>query len=87
MKIPNFEDMQVVTKDGFLTSEWRQILMQLFTELQKNASDEGLIAPSQPTANINQFTGIDKNGAIFYDSDTNQLKVNLNGVIKIVTVT
>jgi hypothetical protein len=85
MKVPNFEDLPVVDKAGKFTPEWKQILSELFTQMQKNLSDEGLTAPAQSTANIASLTGTEKNGAILYDSDTDQLKVNLNGVIKTVT--
>lgn len=87
MKIPNFEDIPLVNNDGKLTNEWRQILTQLFQQMQKNLSDEGLIAPSQSTANIAQLATTAKNGALFNDIDTDDLKVILNGLVKTVTVT
>ncbi len=87
MKVPNFEDIKVVNSDGLLTNEWRQIFTQLFNQMHSNLSDEGLIAPSQTTANIAQLASTEKNGALFNNSDTDSLQVILNGIVKTVTVT
>jgi hypothetical protein len=52
MNIPNFIDCKVVDEKGYFTAEYKIILQQLFTELQANASNEGLVAPTQTAANI-----------------------------------
>jgi hypothetical protein len=53
MMIPNFIDVKVVdTTTGKFTSEWGVIMQQLITQLQTNASDQGLVAPSQSNANM-----------------------------------
>ena len=87
MKVPNFENIQVVDKNGFLTNEWRQIMTELFTQMHTSLSDEGLIAPSQSTSNITQLSVAEKNGATFYDSDLHAQKVIINGIVKTFTVT
>ena len=60
-----------------------QLLIQ---EFQKNLSNEGLVTPSQPTTNISQLTN-SNNGTLVYDSTAHELKVNINGVFKVVNVT
>jgi hypothetical protein len=74
MKIPNLIDIPVVGQDGKLTDPWRQILTQLFTELQKNVSNEGFIIPQQPTANITTLSSQQSIGAILYNSDTDKFE-------------
>jgi len=70
MNIPNFSTSKVVDKDGFLTDEWQQIFMQLFSELQKNASNEGIIHPQQGSADVTRLESQKSIGAILYNSDT-----------------
>lgn len=82
---PNFIDCKIVDKDGMLTDTWKQILSQLFAQLQINYSKEGLSVPSQTTDNINQLSSSEKAGSLFYDSDSHELKVNINGSIKKIT--
>jgi hypothetical protein len=85
MNIPLFTETPLITKGGILTDTWRNIFIQLLAELNANASDEGLIPPSQSTANI-ALLDTSKVGALVYDSDTNELKVNINGTFKVVQV-
>ena len=81
MKIPNFTHEEVVNKDGHFTDTWRNIFSQLLQQLQGNFSNEnGLVTPPNTTANITQLTN--KNGAMFYDTDTHQMKVCVDGHIK-----
>ena len=77
----------IVDKDGKLTDTWRTMLHQLFNQLQTNASDEGLIAPSQKTTDITKIASDVKNGALLYDNVTHQLMVCKNGVFEKVTTT
>jgi len=88
MIIPNFVDEKIVDKNGNLSDSWKQIFSQLITQLQKNLSNEGHVVPSQGTTNIATiFADPDKSGALLYDKDTHQLKVNVNGSVKTITVT
>lgn len=41
MNIPNFENIQFVGRDMFLTDSYQNILQQLFSELQKGVGQEG----------------------------------------------
>lgn len=82
MKIPNFIDTQVIDKDGRLTPTWKQILSQLFTELQLNLSDEGIIMPQQTTANISQLNISKYIGGLVYNIDTDKAMANIAGTYK-----
>lgn len=82
MNIPNFMDAKFTEKDGTLTDEWRQMLGQLFAQLQGGLSDEGIKLPQQSASNIAQLAGSDTMGHLVYDSDTHTVKVNINGVFK-----
>lgn len=85
MNIPTFINDKFVDESGYLTDTWRNVLTQLFTELQSNASNESLVVPQQTTTDIAKLTNY--KGGLVYDSTTNQLKVNINGTFKVVTVT
>jgi len=80
MRIPNFIDTTFVSDDGKLTDTWRNILSQLFTELQKNTSVEGLVMPSQTDANIVSLGPNVANGSMLYNSDTKKPMVDVEGV-------
>lgn len=84
MNIPNFENIQFVDRQGYLTPEWQLILEQVFQALQKNLSDEGYKVPQQPTTTINQLNTAASTGALLYDSTTNQLKVNISGTFQVI---
>lgn len=85
MNIPNLEDLQFIdTSTGRLTAEGKALFGQLFRELKQKASDEGLFVPQQSTATITALNTQQSTGAFLYDSDTNELKVNINGTFKVV---
>lgn len=86
MNIPNFLNEKIVDKEGYLTAPWQNMLIQLITELQKNAGNEGLVMPSQTAANIALLTN-SSNGTLVYDSTNNIPKVNVNGTFKSITFT
>jgi hypothetical protein len=73
--IPNFEDMQVVDKDGNFTPTWKNIMSSLVTFLQKNHSQEGLVSPQQTTSNINTLSTVRSVGSMIYNTDTNQYEI------------
>jgi hypothetical protein len=85
-RFPNFFDTQFVDKQGYLTDPWRQILQQLFTQLQLNMGNEGLVAPSQTNPNMliiqNNQNAAGENtaayGTLIYNTDTNMLNVALD---------
>lgn len=82
MKVPTFIDTPVVGKDGKLTDQWKNIFMELFTQMQKNISDDGLVAPSRTSSDITAISSTDNSGAILYDQENNLLKANINGEVK-----
>ena len=79
MLIPAFDNVKFVDENGFLTPEWRSILEQLFQAMQANLSNEGLVMPSQPIANINSLTK-SANGTFIYDETDDLPKVLVAGV-------
>jgi hypothetical protein len=82
--IPNFQNVKLVNKDGTPTASAQLMFTQLFTQLQNYLSNEGLKVPLQTTANISELN-IDKStGALLYDQQTHELKVNINGEFKTV---
>lgn len=84
MNIPNFSHTPVIGKDGKFTDEWAQIIQGLLTQLNTNASEEGLHAPQQTTDNITKLNTTTSTSSFVYDKDTNQMKVNINGVFKVI---
>lgn len=86
MNIPNFENIQLVDKNGYLTEQWQNILMQLFTQLQTNLSNEGYKVPQQPTATITTLNTAQSKSALIYDETTDELKVNIAGTFRVVQV-
>jgi len=85
MNIPNFSTSQIVNKDGALTDEWQQIFMQLISELQKNASNEGVIVPQQSTTDITRLESQKSIGAILYDHVTDKFKACFKKTVGSVT--
>lgn len=83
--IPNFQSSQFVDKNGNLMPNWQITLNQLFNQLQSYLSNEGLKVPQQTTANINTLNTDKSIGVLLYDSNANELKVNINGVFKTIT--
>lgn len=87
MNIPNVPNMPITDSNGNMNAEWVNFMSQLITELQINLSGEGYKLPSQTTANINDLTDVSKStGAMIYDRDTDEFKVNIAGSWKVVTV-
>jgi len=82
INIPNFLDMQIVNQDGYLTDSAKQMFSQLFSQLQTNLSDEGILIPQQSATNITVLDNIKSKGAIIYNTNTNKAMVNENGSFK-----
>ncbi|NTU69256.1 hypothetical protein HGB13_00285 [bacterium] len=87
MKIPLFFDTEFVDiKTGRLTPFGRNLINQLLDQLQKNASDEGIVMPSLSSDNIvNLSKSVD--GTIVYDSTNNVYKGKQNGVFRTIQTT
>ena len=88
--VPNFEDHVLVGNDGKLSTEWKAILTQLFQQLAKYISNEGIKVPYQTTENINKLNTAKSIGNIIYDSDTNQFKACIkngdSGIYKVINL-
>jgi hypothetical protein len=57
---------------------------ELNVALQQNISDNGLVTPSQTTVSITDLAAVMPDGTSWVDSDTNELKIKLGGIIKVV---
>lgn len=96
MNIPNLPVSPLVDKDGNPSDVETNFRQDLITALQNGLGPEGLVPPSQPTANITtiaanqlpngQYTA--QGGTLIYDSTTNTLKaiVLVAGVPTVKTV-
>jgi len=99
MNIPDLPVSPLVESDGYPSAPEYQFRQNLIQALQSVTSDEGLVPPSQDSANITiiqdgtntqgEFTCAP--GTIIYNSDTNQLLtcILVGGVptFKVITVT
>lgn len=86
MNIPNFHDIPFTDKQGNITDQWRLILIQLFTQLQQNVGQEGLVVPSQPNANFSTIAPNYPNGTVLFNSDDNIPYIDINGTFQPITV-
>lgn len=86
MNIQSVLNAPITSSDGKLTPAWRDFLSQFFLQMQQNFSQEGLVVPQQSTTNINTLNTAQSTGALLYDNQLNELKVNINGTFKVVQV-
>jgi hypothetical protein len=86
MLIPNFINEKPVDENGNWSPEWQNIMVQIITQMQTSLSNEGFNMPQLPTTDIAKLTGAQSIGAIVYDNTLNELKANINGTWKTVTV-
>lgn len=84
MNIPNLPMGPLVDKNGHATNEFWGILSQLIIEMQQNLSNEGYKVPQQTTSTINELNTPQSEAALLYDSDTKELKVNIDGTFKVI---
>jgi hypothetical protein len=82
MKIPNFINTKIVNDKGELTESWKEVMTQLFTQLQLNVSDEGFMIPQQSSANVTTLGVPESTGAVLYDYDKNLFNGNINGTFQ-----
>ena len=52
--------------------------------LRDNVSQNGIVAPSRKTSDITELSNTMPDGTLWYDSDTDEIKVRINGTIRIV---
>ena len=73
MKVPIFYD----------GGDQQKFQDELNQEMRANLSNDGLVTPSQTTASISDLSAIMPNGTSWYDTDTNEVKWNINGIVKV----
>jgi hypothetical protein len=78
---------KIIQEDGSLHPSWQAFFNQIVTQMQTHLSDEGYKVPQQKTATITTLATGGTHGALLYDSDLHQLKVNINGTFKTINVT
>jgi hypothetical protein len=86
MITPNLPIGRWIDENGHPTPEMMGVFSQLISEMQNNLSNEGYKVPQQPTSNVQALNTAQSEGALLYDSDTKELKVNINGTFKVVQV-
>jgi len=86
MITPNLPTGKWVDEKGHPTATVIGIFSQMFSEMQNNLSNEGYKVPQQSTATVSALNTTKSIGALLYDSDTNELKVNINGTFRVVQV-
>lgn len=89
MKIPPFTRQVFTEKSGFLSSPFQYFFDVLVQQMQENLSDDGLVVPSLTTQEINDVADPTNdnsmpNGTLWYDTDTNELKLKKNGVVVVI---
>jgi hypothetical protein len=100
MNIPSLPVQNFIDEHtGDMDSNWRNFFVQLLKTLQTNASEEGLVSPTQSASNItiiqnNQLQNLSytcAGGTLIYNSTTNALMVAILAAgiptFKTVTVT
>lgn len=76
-----------VDKNGMLTIAWQGALVQLQQQLAQTLSNEGVVIPQQPTANIITLNTAKSTSAILYDENLDEFKGCVAGVFKTFTLT
>lgn len=84
MNIPPFLNCQYVDERGYLTPAQQIFIDQMNQLFQMNLSDNGWQLPHQTTANIAQIAPSMKDGTMWYDTDTNEPKMKVAGVVKVI---
>lgn len=81
--IPPLENSKFVDDKGNLTEVWQKNLTQLYSQLNKTITINGLKVPPLPATEITTERAVGIGDGIFvYDSTNNLLKVTINGDFK-----
>jgi hypothetical protein len=72
MNTPQFLDTKIVNENGYLTDNWKQLLISLLQQLQNNFSDEGYKLPQQSTTNIGILSIAKSVGSVLYNNSLDQ---------------
>jgi len=84
MNIPTFQNVKYTDEKGNLTSAMQMYNDELNQALQNGLSDNGWTVPQLTTAQITAVSSLMPNGTLWYDTDTNQLKGKINGVVTVI---
>lgn len=84
MNIPTFVNVQYTDDEGFLTTAMQLYNDELNQAMQNGLSDNGWTVPQLTTAQITAVSSLMPNGTLWYDTDTNQLKGKINGVVTVI---
>jgi len=92
MIVPTFSKIKAVDKEGNFTDEIHNFFDVLLQQMQGNLSDDGIVFPSRTQSDINKIvshSNPNKKGTAttFFNSDTNQLQILINGTVKTFTLT
>lgn len=89
MNFPNYihEPIGQIDKESgmvHLTPAWSLVMQQMMTNLANNFGKNGVMVPSKPTADIAALSSPQGKGTFLYDAETDEAKVNINGVFKVI---
>lgn len=56
---------------------------ELYQAMEEDLSDNGWQTPQQTTADITNIASSMRNGTMWYDTDTDELKVKVAGVVRV----
>lgn len=75
---------KIAEKDGTITDDWAVFFENLIRNMQTNFKTQGYVIPPVNNDTFALLTGTASYNNIVYNSDTNELKFNVNGVWKTV---
>lgn len=85
--IPNLQPSKWSLPNGELHPQQHGYMSNLNKTLQQTISNEGVKIPQLDTDSINKLVDPDKStGNFIYDSTTHEMKVNINGVWRVVAL-
>ena len=84
MIIPPFLNYKWVNEQGYLTTETQIYEDSLNRVMQNSLSDNGWTLPQQTTANITAVAPSQPDGVMWYDTTTDEFKVKVSGVVRVV---
>ncbi len=84
MRIPTFINLQYVDEKGWLTPELQNFTDDLNQAMQESLSDDGWRFPQLTTAQITSIAGSQPNGTAWYDITTDEPKMKVAGVVKVI---
>jgi hypothetical protein len=89
MNVPTYTKQKFTDQDGELLPSVQQFFDVFFTQAQENLSNDGMVIPALSTADINRIcstanSNAKPSGTLMYDNQTNQLKICILGVAKVI---